>query len=396
MAKFKMYIIFLMILSLSLNCKDSLDDQLTFPDEKEEDPVETLTYRERAKAVYDMIQMHYREGELYKENFPSQPGENRYCYLWPYVGMLTAGNVLYELGYDKSIFDREFEGLERYYDDRDLLPTYQAYPRSEQSTDHYYDDSAIVAMELITAYRLTGNPFYLERAKLITDFIMSGEDDRMGGGLYWFERVSTNCMTDPNCIKAANTTAYAAYVTSELFLITNENLYNEFAKRTYQWNYDNLRDPADNVYWNDIHIGTGNINTRKWTYNAAMMIMSGINLYEISGDEKYIDQAKATAAGAFSRFTSVVNDQLFYPDHDSWFNVELMSSYIELAAYDPKARDYIQVFLRNLDYAWENARNDRGQFYEDWSGNNQGRYYWLLHQAALIEAYGRASLFLEE
>ena len=37
-------------------------------------------------------------------------------------------------------------------------------------------------MELIDAYRLTADQFYLDRAITITDFIMSGEDSRLGGG----------------------------------------------------------------------------------------------------------------------------------------------------------------------------------------------------------------------
>ena len=124
--------------------------------------------------------------------------------------------------------------------------------------------------------------------------------------------------------------------------------------------------------------------------------MSGVNLYEITGEQTYLNQAIATANAAFSRYTKVVNDQLFYPEHDSWFNVELMTSFIKLSEHYPKAKDYVEVFIKNADYAWENARTSEGLFYEDWSGNTQGRYYWLLHQAALIEAYGRAALFENE
>jgi len=87
---------------------------------------------------------------------------------------------------------------------------------------------------------------------------------------------------------------------------------------------------------------------------------------------------------------------LFYQTNDPWFNVELLTAYIELARYDSKSTEYIDVFIDNMDYAWENARNDDDQFYEDWSGNNQGRYYWLLHQGALIEAYGRIALYKNE
>ncbi|MDD7884499.1 glycoside hydrolase family 76 protein [Flavivirga sp. 57AJ16] len=383
--------------STLLKCSEAKDNEIILPTDDgvvvPDDP-NNLSYKEKAKAVYDLIQQQYKAGDLYRENSPSGAGDNKYCYLWPYVGMLTAANVLYDLGYDKSILTKEFGGVEAFYDNRPVLPSYQAYPIAETASDHYYDDAAIVAMEFIDAYRLTNEQAYLDRAIKLVDFIMSGEDNRLGGGLYWLEAVSKDCTNEANCIKAANTTAYASFVASELYKETNMIGYLDFAKRTYQWNYNNLRD-TDNLYWNDKSIATGQVNPVKWTYNAAMMIMSGVNLYEITNDSSYLDQAIATARSAYSKFTRVVNDKIFYPANDSWFNVELMTSFIELSEHDQKSKDYVETFIDNIDYAWENARTSDGRFYEDWSGQNEGRSKWLLQQAALIEAYGRAAKFKE-
>ena len=73
-----------------------------------------------------------------------------------------------------------------------------------------------------------------------------------------------------------------------------------------------------------------------------------------------------------------------------------MTAFIELSEHDPASKNYVEVFIKNADYAWENARNSDGQFFEDWTGNSEGRYYWLLHQAALVEAFGRAALYKGE
>ena len=378
-----------------MGCSEAVDNQMTQSTDDDQPTVDDLSYAEKAKAVYDLIQQQYTVGDIYRENSPQMAGDNEYCYLWPYVGMLTAGNVLYDLGYDISIHTKEFEGVEAFYDNRPVLPSYQAYPTVGGSSDHYYDDASIVAMEFIDAYRLTNNQAYLDRAIILGDFIMSGEDDRMGGGLYWLEAVSDQCVNEENCIKAANTTAYASYVASELYKETNINNYLDFAIRTYEWNYNTLRDASDNLYWNDIKISSEQINPVKWSYNAAMMIMSGVNLYEITDDMAYLNQAMSTAQSAYSRFTRVTNDQLFYTANDPWFNVELMTSYIRLSEYKPTVSTYVQTFINNIDYAWENARTADGRFYEDWSGAVEGRSRWLLHQACMIEAYGRAAKFLE-
>jgi len=373
-----------------VSCKAQEDDQLTNPV-----PTDTsgnsLTYKEKAKAVYDLIQSKYKSGTLYKENYPAQ-GEDRTCYLWPLVGMLRAGNLLYELGFDIAIHTKEFEGLEQYYVNRAALPGYQAEPVTHGLRDIFYDDNCIVVMELANAYRITHEEKYLTRAKEITEFIMSGEDSRMGGGMYWLESVSKDCNSGPNCIKAANTTAYGAFIGTELYKLTNDSKYLEYARRLYHWNYNTLRD-TDNLYWNDISIVTGQINPTKWTYNAAMMIFSGVALYEITNESKYLDQAIATARSSYSRFTRVIDDLLFFPTHDPWFNVELMHSYIALSKYDPTSKGYVETFIKNADYAWVNARNSEGQFFEDWSGSQEGRHYWLLHQACLVEAYALAELY---
>lgn len=378
------------VVALTSSCKAPEDNQLLEPDVVDTTGT-NLSYRQKAKAVYDLIQANYRYGDLYKENVPAQ-GADRVCYLWPYVGMLRAGNLLLEMGFDKSIHTREFNGLEKYFSDRPQLPGYQAEPVSAGERDIFYDDNCIVAMELINAYRVTGEEHFLARAKLITEFIMSGEDDRMGGGMYWLESVSKDCQSGPNCIKAANTTAYGAFVGAELYKLTQDARYLAYSKRLYEWNYNTLRD-TDNLYWNDINVATGQVNPVKWTYNAGMMILSGVSLYEITKENKYLEQAIATARSSFSRFTRVAHDQLFFPANDPWFNVELARSYMALSRYDETSKDYVQAFIRSADYAWKNARNGNGQFFEDWSGEQPGRYFWLLHQACMVEAYALIELY---
>lgn len=70
------------------------------------------------------------------------------------------------------------------------------------------------------------------------------------------------------------------------------------AKEFYGWLYENLRDPMDNVYWNSKG-ADGVINKTKWTYNSGAMIASGLRLYKITGEAKYLQQAKDTADGAY-------------------------------------------------------------------------------------------------
>ena len=170
------------------------------------------------------------------------------------------------------------------------------------------------------------------------------------------------------------------------------------AKDLYGWLYTNLRDPSDNVYWNSKG-ADGNINQTKWTYNSGAMIAAGLRLYKATGDVSYLTQAKATADGSYNYFVKSRNGiPLCYPTNDPWFTIQLIKSYIELEPEYSACKAYIDVFISNLDYAWEHGRMGNGLFYEDWTGKNinPDRDKSLLMQAAALESLATVALYKGE
>ena len=74
------------------------------------------------------------------------------------------------------------------------------------------------------------------------------------------------------------------------------------------------------------------------------MIQNGVCLYKITNDENYLNEAKASAQGAYGVFVRSVNGiGLAYPDHDPWFNTKLLRAYIDIAPYDPNVKQYILI-----------------------------------------------------
>ena len=61
-------------------------------------------------------------------------------------------------------------------------------------------------------------------------------------------------------------------------------------------------------------------------------------------------------------------------------------------------KTYIDVFITNLEYAWEHGRMDNGLFYEDWTGKNVNpdRDKSLLMQAAALESLATVALYKGE
>ena len=72
-----------------------------------------------------------------------------------------------------------------YWDPAAPVPGYNAWCSGPGGTDKYYDDNAWVAMDFVEAYKSTHDPLFLQKAFATQRFVLSGWDDRLGGGLYW-------------------------------------------------------------------------------------------------------------------------------------------------------------------------------------------------------------------
>ncbi|RYJ44982.1 glycoside hydrolase family 76 protein [Flavobacterium beibuense] len=386
---------FVFFASLQISCQENEDTGLISGGNTE--PEETITYSEKAKQTFDLIQQYYKINSTgyYRENFPVQSGDRECSYLWSLDGLLSGVNQLVALGFDDPELNHSYVALEGYYDTQRTPSAYAAFPVQYSQDDRFYDDNAIIAIDLIENYEITNNTAYLNRAKEIAQFSLTGEDNLTGGGLYWSEQNRNNPESEL-CMKAVSSTAFSVTYLLRLYEHTDEEQYLQFAMRLYNWLNEYIQDPVDNLFWNDIRVSNNFVNTTKWTYNSGAMITNNVLLYEITGEEVYLDRARTIAASTYTHFTRTVNSKLFFPANDSWFNVCLFRGYLDLLQYDQTAQSYVNVFIQNADYAWSNARNEYDLFYEDWAGQNPGRDKWLLQQAGLVEMYGRIAILKGE
>lgn len=366
------------------------------------DSAEDVVWHERAMETFELISRYYSissgawEG-LYNENYPK--GSENSSYLWPYDGLVTGVATLYSLGYDDMDYPGMVDQFERYWCVKNDVGGYASSTNGTSGeTDRYYDDNSIVGLDLVEAYLLTGEAQYLERAGRIVDFLLSGEDDVFGGGLWWNESLK-NVSGNDSSNKAACSNSFATLFLLEYYAVCPDDEKTEvlaFAKRLYTWLVENLRDSSDGCYWNDMS-ADGDINTTKWTYNTGAMISNGVRLFRISGDQNYLDQAIESASGSYNYFVKsnpAAGLALAYPDHDPWFTIKLINAYVDIEPYFSGASAYINTFINFADNAWEKARQSNGLFYEDWTGNaNPDRDKQLLMQDAALESFGVIALY---
>ena len=366
---------------------------------------EEVSYYERSVEVFELINQYYRVSTgatagFYNENYPKQTSDNSASFLWPYDGLVSGVATLYELGYDvdyQSMVDR----FEAYYRESGAVNVggYGSATNGQTgSGDRFYDDNSIVGIDLVEAYELTGEQKYLDRAKRIVNFLKSGEDDIFGGGLWWNESLK-NVPGNGDSNKPSCANGFATLFLLRYYSVCPQSEKADvlaFAKRLYGWLVENLRDPSDGCYWND-KSASGSINQTKWTYNTGAMISNGVHLYRITGEQTYLNQAIASAEGSYSYFVRPNGGiALAYPNHDPWFTIKLVRSYMEIEPYYKNAGNYISSFIFFLDHAWENARTPEGLFYEDWTGASEGRSEQLLMQDAALESLGAVALYKGE
>ena len=268
--------------------------------------------------------------------------------------------------------------MELYWDGDRLPACYQSYPKFNGNSDRFYDDNDWIAIDFCDLYELTENKAYLEKAKQLYDYIFSGWDEKLGGGIYWCEQKKTSKNTCSN--------APATVLCMKLYNITKDKTYLDQAYKVYNWTKNNLRDSEDFVYWDNITLD-GEVNKAKYTYNSGQMILAGVMLYQESGDKQYLEDAQKTAKGAYERFTSI-NDKTksrFYTA-SPWFNVILLRGLTALYKIDGNY-EYIKTMADNATYAWKNNRDKNGFLDNDWSGEKIQEYKWLLDNACMVELF---------
>lgn len=362
----------------------------------------------RADVTLNQIKASFQANQkyLFNENYPNVTKEkvtylatqdssvhNKFAYLWPTSGVLSGVNTLLKITKDKKyatyLNDSVIPGIEKYYDTTRAPSCYQSYIAYAGPSDRFYDDNVWLAIDFLESYHLTGNRQYLDKSLETWKFIISGWDEKQGGGIYWCEQKKHSKNTCSN--------APAAVVALQLFETTKDSLYFNWGQKIYNWTKSTLQDPADYLYFDNISL-SGKISKTKYTYNSGQMLQAASLLYKLTGKELYLADAHNIAKSAVQFFTEdFVTPEgkhiKLFRNRGNWFVAILLRGYTELYALD-KNDEYLRIFQDNLDHVWKHARHEKGLFTKDWSGEDNGvKPRWLLDQAAMVEMYAALGLY---
>ena len=328
------------------------------------------TDEQEAMASYESLQESLYEAsvQLY-QGLPSSSCDPYSC-LWPFTNAM-AGTEYLDASPGRSSYAPDvaarLNGLLAYVDPDEVSPSGGAQPRAFESAvappegpggSTYYDDNAWSALDLIDAYRLTGNPTDLTLAQDTFNFVLTGWDtsqtDGCPGGVFW-EDVSGS---------QRNTTANAgnAEVGLELYQLTENSADLTWAEQMYQWVNTCLESPYG-LYYDHVNPG-GSVDTTMWSYNQGTMIGAGALLYEITGIQTYLTAAEDTAAAAVSYFGTGTTLQ----DQGPAFNAIYFRDLFVLGQIQPNTT-YTAEAQAYATYMWTQRDTSSGLFLQNGQTN---------------------------
>jgi hypothetical protein len=314
-----------------------------------------------------------------------------FSYLWPFSQALAATVSMANVPHSGVSFAHELQaemvGLNSYLDtDNSGAPegvftsTLTAFdgtvaPPAGPGGAKYYDDNDWIGIELARLYELDRDPSALGNAEAIMNFEMAGwqTSPELGcpGGLPFSNSVE-------NSTRNTITTAPAAELALQLYRITGNVSYLQFAEMAYQWVRSCLLQPSG-LYADHLD-KKGLIEPTLWSYNQGVMIGAGTLLYQATGNSGYLYQARQTAQAALAYFTPerLGGENPFFP---SVYFRNLM--YLDSVTHDPPGPKIAQAYV---NYAWLHLRLSNDLFVAGSPASAQ-----LLYQAAIVQIYALLS-----
>lgn len=326
-------------------------------------------YKERVSIINKNIYQTFydKAGSLYLETNNKEENKGNHSFLWPLTALLQAANEMEALEPNKQYIAPVMKAIQQYYAGRAPAPGYQAMVVKEKIDPRFYDDNEWIAIALMDAYARTHKKEYLETSKMIYRFLLTGHDQAAGGGFYWEEgnlKSKNTCSNGPGVLVALR-----------LYQATKEKAYLDTAISVYNWTKKNLLSPKG-VYYDNIHVPSLKIDSAFYTYNAGTMLQSGVILYNITHDKKYLNDAVAVADGS---------EKVFYRNGklpgNYWFNAVLIRGYLELYKVE-KNKARLNFIKADAEHVWKNERDAQNLI-------GPRKIKSLIDQSAMLETYAR-------
>jgi predicted alpha-1,6-mannanase (GH76 family) len=304
---------------------------------------------------------------------------NKNFQYWPQAHALDVLVDAYERSgsnFYKTYFDLWFNGVKK--------------NNGNRWYNSYFDDMEWIALALLRTYKATGEAKYKEAAVELWGYIKEGWNNYAGGGIAW-ERDNhiwskNACSNGPACILAAR-----------LYQETGEETYKKWAFDIYEWEKSTLFNSNTGAVYDNIDGRSGEKNT-SWifTYNQGTFIGAAVELYKITNEKMYLNDAVLAANYAT---TILVTDAALKDEgggDGGLFKGIFVRYFTELIRQDrldnATQKRYIQFLQYNAETLWTKGTNKENVLFGANWRNKPGSETGLTEQTSgcmLLEAAGR-------
>jgi len=332
--------------------------------------------------------LHLPESPLYAEAWHADSTEDVHpSFMWGagvQLSALAAAAAVEPERYTPGL--RSFaDALQTYWTVHDGIGGFDVLP-GPKPIDRYYDDNVWIVLALTETYEVTGDTKYLEQAEATFRFVMSGEDDLLGGGLYWHEQSKES--------KNTCTNAPAVVAALRLYHLTEDARYLDTARRIYEWTNLRLQDPADGLFWDNVKLN-GDVDQRKYSYNTALMLRANALFHAITHEPEYLAEARRIAESAEAQWVDVENGGI---SDGGRFAHMLLEAFLALDEQAPDPR-WPAIASDALTFVHGEVRDSNGRYASRWNraqreplgeftlldGASAARAYWVMAGRAAHE-----------
>jgi uncharacterized protein YyaL (SSP411 family) len=272
-------------------------------------------------------------------------------------------------------------GLKAYWLDSNGIPGFNVLP-NQKNPDRYYDDNEWMVLALLEAYEDTHDQQILKWAEDTFKFVISGEDDKLGGGIYWHEQDKSS--------KNACSNAPAIVGALRLYQITRKKSYLDEANKLTLWINTNLQD-KDGLYFDNIKLN-GKVEKTKWSYNAALMIRANCLFYDITHRQSYLKEAKRIGLASVNIWIDA-NTGAFTKDGAVFAHL-LTDAFLSLysSSHD---KQWLQIVQKGLTYLHDNCKDQNGNYPDNWAKpvTEPMSSVTLINQASAARAFFEAAIY---
>lgn len=218
----------------------------------------------------------------------------------------------------------------------------------------YYDDMEWMALACLRAYQATGDDMYKDVTNILWADIKNGWSADLGGGIWWRK---------DNPSKNAPSNLPAAILAARLHQEFNDPADLQWAIKIYEWQKSVLYEPATGWVYDNIDKNGVKNQVWKFTYNQGTFLGAALELFKITGNASYKNDAIAATEFAVSSGQLVANtilkDEgggdggLFKGVFVRYFTRLIVEG--ELPA--EKKQSYIDFLVRNGKKLWSTGTN---------------------------------------